>query len=63
MKKLGKYVIPVLALILLIAAVVLVVRPVSRIVGGALNTVLGIVVVVALVLIVLWMFSYAKKKK
>ena len=63
MKKLGKYVIPVLALILLIAAVVLVVRPVSKIVGVALNTVLGIVVVVALVLIVLWMFSYAKKKK
>jgi hypothetical protein len=63
MKKLGKYVIPVLALILLIAAVVLVVLPVSKIVGGALNTVLGIVVVVALVLIVLWMFSYAKRKK
>lgn len=63
MKKLGKYVIPVLALILLIAAAVLVVRLVSRIVGGALNTVLGIVVIVALVLIVLWMFSYAKKNK
>ena len=63
MKKLGKYVIPVLALILMFAVVVLVVLPVSKIVGGALNTVLGIVVVVALVLIVLWMFSYAKKKK
>ncbi len=30
-------------------------------VSGLANTILGILVVVALVLIVLWMFSYAKK--
>ncbi len=30
-------------------------------VSGLANTILGILVIVALVLIVLWMFSYAKK--
>ena len=63
MKKLISYIIPVLTLILLAAAVIFVIRLIAGIAGGILNTVLGIVVIVALVLIVIWMFSYAKRKK
>ena len=30
---------------------------------GAINAVLGIVVIIALIIIVVWMFAYANKKK
>lgn len=59
MKNLGKILFAVVALALIVGAIVLVVRLVS----GALNTVLGIIVLIALVVIVLWMFSYAKKMR
>ena len=35
----------------------------AGIVGSLFNTVLGIVVVLALVIIVVWMFAYAKKSR
>lgn len=35
----------------------------ASIVTGAFNTVLGIFVIICLIVIVIWMFSYAKKKK
>lgn len=63
MKKLTKLVIGVIALALLIAVVVFVVRLVGGLITGAFNLVLGIVVVVALVAIVAWMFWYAAKNK
>jgi hypothetical protein len=31
--------------------------------GGAVNAVLGIVIILALTAIVIWMFSYAKRRK
>jgi hypothetical protein len=31
--------------------------------GGAVNAVLGIVIILALAAIVIWMFSYAKRRK
>ena len=34
-----------------------------HLVSGAFNTVLGRVVILALIAIVIWMFAYAKKKK
>ena len=37
--------------------------PETEIVSGALNTVLGILVILALAAIVFWMFSYAKKMR
>lgn len=46
----------------LIAGGVLAVKLVTGIIGGLFNAVLGIVVVLALVAIVAWMFWYAKKK-
>ena len=56
--------------LLVVAAVVglivlagLAVKLVSGIVGGLFNAVLGVVVVLALVAIVIWMFAYAAKHK
>lgn len=49
-----------------IGAVILLAKLISgaiSLVSGALNVVLGIAVIVALVIIVVWMFSYAKSKK
>ena len=57
-----KLVYAILTAAVAIALVVLLVKIVSGAFGllsGAVNAVLGIVVVAALVMIVLWMFSYA----
>ena len=65
MKNLGKLPLAVLAIIVLVGAVVLAVKLISgvfAVASGALNTVLGVAVILALVVIVIWMFSYAKKK-
>ena len=58
MKNLGKILFFAVALALVIGAIVLVVK----IVKGALNTILGVMVIIALIVIVIWMFSYAKRK-
>ncbi len=59
MKKLGSLLFTVIALALIVGAIVLVVK----LVKGALNTILGILVVIALVVIVIWMFSYARRAR
>ena len=56
MKNLGKILFFAVALALVIGAIVLVVK----IVKGALNTILGVMVVIALVVIVIWMLSFAR---
>ncbi len=63
MKKITSLVVGIIALALLIAAVVFVVRLIGGLVTGAFNLVLGIVVVAALVAIVAWMFWYAARHK
>ena len=66
MKNLKKIILVILLLAVLVLATVLVIKLFSgavTIVTGAFNAVLGIGVLLALVLIVLWMFSYAKKHK
>lgn len=66
MKNLKKLIPLILLLAVLLVAVILVCKLLSgavSIVTGAFNAVLGIGVLLALVLIVLWMFSYAKKHK
>ena len=53
-----------LAAAVLIALLVLLIRLVSgavSVVGGAFNTVLGLAVIAALVIIVVWMFAYARR--
>ncbi len=59
MKKLGSILFALVALALIIGAIVLVVK----LVHGALNTILGILVIIALVVIVIWMFSYARRAR
>ena len=59
MKNIKGQLLAVVALALVIAAVVLVVK----IVKGALNTILGILVIIALVVIVVWMFAYAGRHR
>lgn len=63
LKKIGGL---ILTAILLIGGVILAVRLISgafALVHGALNTVLGIVVILALLAIVAWMFAYARKHR
>ena len=59
MKNLGKILFAVVALALIVGAIVLVVK----IVRGALNTILGVMVIIALIAIVVWMFSYASRRR
>jgi hypothetical protein len=56
----------ILALAVVIGGVVLAVKLISgafALVHGALDTVLGVVLILGLIAIVAWMFAYAKKKK
>ena len=50
-------------LLFVLAAVSLVFRLLAGLASGAFNLVLGLLVVGALVVIVLWMFAYAKSKR
>lgn len=62
-----KKILPVIFVgLLAILAVVLVAKLISgaaSIITGAFNAILGLVVIVALVIIVVWMFHYARKNK
>ncbi len=51
---------------LIIGGLILVIKLISGavgIIGGFFNLILGLVVIIALIVIVIWMFSYAKRKK
>lgn len=64
--KLRKILFTLLPLCLLVFAAVIIIRLISgafSLAAGALNTVLGIAVILALLAIVFWMFSYAKKHR
>ena len=53
------------ALALIIGGVILAAKLISgaiALVGGLFNTILGILVILALIAIVIWMFRYAKRK-
>ena len=52
-----------LVLLVVLAVISLVFRLLAGLVSGAFNLILGAVVVVGLVVIVTWMFAYAKKKR
>ena len=61
LKKIGGL---VLALALLIGGVILAVKLISgalALAHGVLNTILGVILILALVAIVAWMFSFARK--
>ena len=64
--KLGKILPVVLVGLLAIVGVVLVAKLIAgaaSIITGAFNAILGLVVIIALVIIVVWMFGYAKKHR
>ena len=61
LKKIGGLVLAALLIIGVILAVKLISGALA-LVHGLLNTILGVVVILALVAIVIWMFRYAKKK-
>ncbi len=52
-----------LVLLVVLAVISLVFRLLAGLASGAFNLILGAVVVVGLVVIVTWMFAYAKKKR
>ncbi len=64
--KAGKIIGAIMALLVVIGIIVLAVRLISgafSLLGGLIDAVLGLAVVVALVAIVIWMFRYAAKSK
>lgn len=57
---------PILAIVAVILLAVIGIKIISgaiSLVSGLFNTILGLAVVLALIAIVIWMFSYAKKHK
>lgn len=64
--KISKLLPVILVCLLAVFAVVLVAKLIAgaaSIITGTFNAILGLVVIIALVIIVIWMFSYAKKHK
>lgn len=64
--KAGKIIGAIIALLVVIGIIVLAVKLISgafSLLGGLIDAVLGLAVVVALVAIVIWMFRYATKSK
>ena len=61
--KLSTIVFAVLAIAAVLVFGVKLISGAISIIGGAFNAVLGIVVILALVAIVIWMFAYAKKNR
>lgn len=62
MKKLIIGITAALAAILILVVVIKQIGAAAGIISGAFNAILGIVVIIALIAIVVWMFSYAKRK-
>ena len=64
--KIGKLLPVILVCLLAVFAVILVEKLIAgaaSIITGAFNAILGLVVIIALVIIVVWMFSYARKHR
>ena len=62
-KDISRLVVLTAVVVSLVVLLVKLIQGTAGIVGSAFNTVLGIVVVIALVIIVIWMFAYAKKNR
>ncbi len=56
-------VIAIIGIAAVIALIVGAIRLLSGLVSGAVNLVLGVIVVAALIVIVIWMFAYAKSQQ
>lgn len=58
-----KLLIPIIIIAAIIFIIVLAVNFVSAFIAGAFNVILGVIVVIALIIIIVWMFAYAKKSR
>ncbi len=58
-----KLIIPIIAIAALCLVAVFAVRFILGVFSGVLNSILGIAVLAALLLIVAWMFAYARKSR
>lgn len=63
MKHIGKIIVGIAFLAVVISIIVFAFKLVSGLISGALNFFLGTAVVIALIIIVIWMFAYASKTK
>lgn len=61
--KIALFIIAIIAVLGLLALIFSLISGAVAVIGGFFNTVLALVVVIALVLIVVWMFSFAKKMR
>ena len=62
----NKYILIGIIAAAVIGAIVLLVKLVTgafALLGGAINAIIGVAVVIALIIIVIWMFRYAKKNQ
>lgn len=53
----------VIAAIAVVAIILKLIAGAATIITGALNTVIALAVIIALIVIVVWMFSYAKRHR
>lgn len=63
MKKLIIGISAALLAIIVLAVIIKLIGAAAGIITGAFNAILGVAVIIALIVIVIWMFSYARKKK
>ena len=63
MKHIGKLIVGIVFLAVVIGIAGFAFKLISGLISGALNLVLGIGVVIALIVIVIWMFAYASRHK
>ena len=64
MKKYGRIILSAALLLVVVFVGIAVIKLITgalSLLGGALDTILGIAVIIALIAIVIWMFSYAKR--
>ena len=61
--KIAVFVLAIVAVIAVVSVVIKLISGAAAIVTGAPNTILALAVIAALIVIVVWMFSYAKKMK
>ena len=62
-KQISRIVVLLAVVVSFVVLLVKLIQGTAGIVGSLFNTILGIVVVIALVVIVIWMFAYAKKMR
>ena len=61
--KIALIVLGIIAVLAVLGIIIKLISGAAAVLTGALNTVLAVIVIAALILIVVWMFSFAKKMR